>query len=846
MTSQCYLDRPRIHFAGQFRADVSTINNCYDNFATDDFKIVDGTITDKEHARWNPTGTGVFNFHNVAITSVCPQNGPCTTDDPLVSRRVTIDTVLSGGSGKMVDLDVEYLVSSLLYGLKFGISVHDHEGGIANKQAILVGHYHPVGFKGIWSSVTNVQGMTSLSATYQSILQNLTWNDWALNLLYPPGSDQDSHGFLRRLREKSPLALSISFTVYGFDDEAPSDRFTYGYVVGTIGVSGDPSETPIQYVRGRQLDPLLSSTITNTLLTRAEFVLRDTRKALIIDFGNSLKRYKNETTKQIHLDTNVMGKRLCMTSRNGHELGRVNLTDEWYVRTAGVVEVDLTHDTGGYDGLCTSPLQVVNCSDSSIVFLSESYYHVRPMGDVFSFMDPGEKISQKFFVTHMGYPVANHKISFAVAPYHARTMCSQLDPDKRGSQSRCNCNYTMTADENTRASHGLMVNEQTDWTVYTDTNGEVSITLTAGDPGKVRKYVDGLVYLVSYLPTTSFDSQSYPDAPLVVRVFDTFTWEGEPTWYGKNGVRSILQQYDNLYPTMRHILNLGDYDSVIDGDNIRHLNFSLRAERTAPGHMPVTRDLSKDKRNMILQWLDQPFPPKKGRKEKCTLEELRKELQLVLQVEFYTIPPYAYALYSIKEGANQEIAKLISRIVVEEMGHLAIVANILNAIGGDPRIFDQNFIPVFPSRLPGGIEPNLVLRLAPLSLDLIRHVFMKIETPTQSYDSIHNDTIGSFYARIRRDMKRLERESNEKNTTIFTGNRTRQVDFMASPVTNLEEALEGIRLIVEQGEGTSQMNPTDEYKELAHYYKFAEIVHGRQLLKQPDGNWEYAGKPHDT
>ena len=742
----------------------------------------------------------------------------------------------------MVDLDVEYQQSSLLFGLKFGISVHDHEHGVDNKLAILVGDYHPAGFKGIWTAVKNKSGDPYYSATYQSILTDLKWNDQRLDLVYPPGTTLYKHGLLRNLKAKSPTALSIAFTLYGYNSDRQSERFTYGYVVGTIGGSSD-RQIPIQYVRGRQLNPLKKD---GRVLNRAEFLVRDGPKTLTIDFSNSLRKYINSTTQEYLLDTDTMGSELCVKLKSGDILERVPLNDKGYLQSAGIFEINMTEQIDDFHKLQYDLLQVVNCSNTSVVFLSESDYYVRPMGDIFSFMDPSDVKNETFFVTQFGRPVPDHPILIIIKPYHYSTLCSELDAKERGSQKRCDCTKNMTAAETKKALEGLKVNGKTEHLIFTDRNGEATINLTAGHPGNIRKYVDGLVYLVTYLPSHWFDNH-YKDAALVVRVFDAFSWEGEPAWHGKKGVHPILKQYENLYPSMRHFLSLGDYDSIMEGFNINHLKASMNTSKTAARHMPVTRDLSKNKTQMILQWLNQPFPPKKGPKENLTLEELRYTLQLALQVEFYTIPTYAYALYSIKEGANRQIASLIAGIVVEEMGHLAIVANILNAIGGKPRIFDRDFIPVFPSRFPGGIEPDLVLRLAPLSLDLVRDVFMKIETPSRTAidsdaDDFHNDTIGAFYKRVLVNMVRLEVESRKNNDTIFTGNHSRQVDYIASPVYNLENATKGIRTIVTQGEGTSQLNPTTSRDELAHYYKFAEIVHGQELFKKPNGNWDYVGE----
>ncbi len=67
-----------------------------------------------------------------------------------------------------------------------------------------------------------------------------------------------------------------------------------------------------------------------------------------------------------------------------------------------------------------------------------------------------------------------------------------------------------------------------------------------------------------------------------------------------------------------------------------------------------------------------------------TLDELKEFLHRAMQLEHATIPPYMTALYSIKPGSNQAATQILRVIVVEEMLHLTIAANILNAVGGTP------------------------------------------------------------------------------------------------------------------------------------------------------------------
>src|SRR4051812_44331954 len=84
-------------------------------------------------------------------------------------------------------------------------------------------------------------------------------------------------------------------------------------------------------------------------------------------------------------------------------------------------------------------------------------------------------------------------------------------------------------------------------------------------------------------------------------------------------------------------------------------------------------------------------------------EELYPWLQNAIELEHSTIPPYLTAMFSLKPGKNDEIARLIRSIVQEEMLHMTIVGNILIAIGGHPAINLPRFIPKYPGPLPMSI-----------------------------------------------------------------------------------------------------------------------------------------------
>jgi rubrerythrin len=240
-----------------------------------------------------------------------------------------------------------------------------------------------------------------------------------------------------------------------------------------------------------------------------------------------------------------------------------------------------------------------------------------------------------------------------------------------------------------------------------------------------------------------------------------------------------------------------------------------------------------------------------------SLEGVRTGLQNAVRLEHATIPTYLYALYSLKQGANHEIVSLVGGIVAEEMAHLALAANVLNAIGGTPLIDDPSLLPAYPGPLPGGVDGGLQVRLRPFSIDVVQDMFMVIEHPEHPLEfpraaaEVQQKTIGTFYAQISKSI-------GELGEGIFTGDPAKQVSqgFAAvevTSVTDVASAQHAIEIIVEQGEGTntSPVDPEGRPGDLAHYYRFQEIAEGRQLVPNPhagpdtppDERWSFTGPP---
>ena len=219
-----------------------------------------------------------------------------------------------------------------------------------------------------------------------------------------------------------------------------------------------------------------------------------------------------------------------------------------------------------------------------------------------------------------------------------------------------------------------------------------------------------------------------------------------------------------------------------------------------------------------------------------TLQDLKEALQIAMQLEFSTIPPYLCAQWSINVDPSG-VGDTIQDIVVQEMFHFALAGNMLTAIGGTPNIANSTFIPSYPTNvLPGGIQQQLPVDLKPLSPQQAQ-VFMQIEYPQFPPVALVAGpaTIGEFYDTIADGFTGVNPVINPNAFAVNSGEST--------PIKSIADAIAAIALIKGEGEGT-QGNPDQPQQgatTFGHYYVFKEIFTGKTLVKDAAGKWSFTG-----
>jgi hypothetical protein len=247
-------------------------------------------------------------------------------------------------------------------------------------------------------------------------------------------------------------------------------------------------------------------------------------------------------------------------------------------------------------------------------------------------------------------------------------------------------------------------------------------------------------------------------------------------------------------------------------------------------------------------------------------EDLWWLLAEACQLEHMIMCQYLFAEWTLKDerdGLSGEQSDAVERwrgvlrgIAIEEMLHLALVANVMSSIGAAPYLGRPNF----PQR-SGYFPASIQLDLMPFGERALEH-FLFLERPegmerqdadgfvptAPTRDPLSESeamprgqeflTVGHLYRGIEDGLTRLTRELGER--ALFVGSPRAQAtpELFHWPqvvaVTDLDSALRAVGEIIEQGEGARG------HWENAHYGRFLSIWDELRMLRAADPAFEPA------
>jgi hypothetical protein len=237
------------------------------------------------------------------------------------------------------------------------------------------------------------------------------------------------------------------------------------------------------------------------------------------------------------------------------------------------------------------------------------------------------------------------------------------------------------------------------------------------------------------------------------------------------------------------------------------------------------------------------------------------------QLEHMIMCQYLFAEFSLKDGTadglSQEQAEAVDRwrrvlhgISVQEMLHLALVANLMSAIGAAPTFGRPNF-----PQLSGYFPRGLQLELLPFGERALLH-FLYLERPegmlrqdaegfvptapplmpVEADEAMPRGqefaTVGHLYRGIADGLRGLVARFGER--AVFVGSPRAQAtpELFRWPqliaVTDLDSALAAVEEIIEQGEGAR-----GDWRQ-AHYGRFLDVYQDYRAMRRADPSFEPA------
>ncbi len=558
-----YLDVPRLHFAGTFTANPSTINNTPSNYGYNPAaqNPIDPVLS------WNPYGSHAWTI-NAEVTSFVDSSGQLHTGgDSVIGASFESYVPENSSVAKMVDLDTEQQGVTRLFGL--------------NLQLTLAGGDAP-SVQGLWddggtlinlwlSRVPSLGGDPAAGGAFQSVLEDLQW------------SNVTSSPLLQQLQGAAGEGLSVRLSVFGYQADNTNPSFRIGRIVGTIGpqLAGEPLHLPPRLLLSIPPSP-------NPPQPLAWAPAKVSGNTVTFDLGNSIPD-QNPGGPPADIGTLEAA---VLSGSTPTSLGAIDYQGATFQQTAGVVQFPITSEQAG------QPLAILVNGSPQLAENSNGLYIDVDGASVY--MNPGVETTVNVWATSFGSPAKNVSVALALVP-------SPTPPPSQFDNNQPTSAVSFPA------------------TVTTGGNGSAPIPLQASNPSPLpptRDPIGGQVYYLggawaagNVWNAWGSSTPNFYASPLSVKLFNSIEPPIQnPTW---TDVQPILYQYYYLYAYMASIVDLSNYDAV--KASAQAIQGVLTLGFDDPSYMPITREMSDDQRQLILTWIANGCPP--GNDEKKLKDE---------------------------------------------------------------------------------------------------------------------------------------------------------------------------------------------------------------------------------
>nr|XP_018671579.1 uncharacterized protein LOC100177334 isoform X1 [Ciona intestinalis]XP_018671581.1 uncharacterized protein LOC100177334 isoform X1 [Ciona intestinalis]XP_026694728.1 uncharacterized protein LOC100177334 isoform X1 [Ciona intestinalis] len=791
-TGKVFVDTPttnnyRCYFDNQhFCPHCNTFRNAYAS------KIIKSNVTLPRYKfssnTPNPMGTGHFFFHETTVKSVCWEKGkPCTTVDPMVKRKVH-----GVSPGRMVDLDVDWQLSPEVVGYDIhipGVLTAHMVAGISNQLTIRIFETGTSGgdmkdLASIKSKLVRVKWIdpyfkakfrnkTSLSIIFTIDLFTYVKYMGRISGTIGMTSDDDPVNVFGSRVMKPNNAVDVYEAPINLDVKSKILLLDLASAIkcnakGNFAVNDLKNVDVIVYPVTDSIcrSPVFDCCIRSLSCGKA--------RGFLLTIGGAL----NYVQKSQDWYTTYGGiVEISLAWADEHILdilanSRFGLVSRSKISASEI----LKSPPLSYTMFSLLPQQSCNMETkigSCKLVMSESPFGInyKPMGRFTERKSRGETWDIQTLVSSFGRPLQGANL-FVRNIKKSKTLASctsRKDPCGMYLSVPANAldlGNTVTSDVNGVARLPIKVVRSPGFPRRCGIDGQVYILgmfLDYTSHGQRVKLGDGGMFVATMSSQTERlmikqcgIDRAFGAMGLALKVYGSLpvsTMQKTcPTWV--DDVKPIFQFYNNMVPVMArdHIIDLRNVQDV--RSKLRMINMSMfEYDWNHPNFMPTTRDLSPDKTEIVRRWLECEMngitggiPTQKtsftaeqqnvcgsARNLEKTVDDLRRYIQGGMWIELYTIPPYMTAMFSLKKNHPKEAYSLLKSIVTEEMLHMSLNSNVLNAIGGKPNLTDDYWLPDYPTNFPSldfyQIKPDLTLKLEKFSTSLLKD-FSEIEEPS--------------------------------------------------------------------------------------------------------------------
>ncbi|MBM3796218.1 MAG: hypothetical protein FJW31_19650 [Acidobacteria bacterium] len=571
-----YLDFPRFHFFGRCSIDPPTINNIRQNYNTGN--------TDPTPF-WCPHGSGDFWFVDCLITSAFEASGRhlhLEADDALIGGPLGCREDPDRGAAKLVDLDTDQQNVSTVYGMRL-------QWPLRGTNRTLVAGVDPVSAKSLWPNVIQTFGfgqvtMTLAAASFQTVV-GVAEADWPEHRPESP--------VLQNLREACAVVngcrvLSLKFVIDASITGRASAQFSTGRVVGTLGPwkQGEPYHCPNR----RWLVPGPKPNATSpppgwksqwppwdfASFNGAPFCVDETHRRFTIDPGNS-RQFTTPGGPAVNAGRLVA----VIPDSSGDPAketvhGLVDYSESRHRKAAGIAELALTPDQIAL--LATRPLQIEAriAGLNRVIVLAEDPASLDYALDqrVFRMAHDTPEIAVQTttaYVTRFGKPAAGVELS------------PQLQPSATGGVPCGSDCIHLEAGASDECGQAVIL---------------IRAVRNPGHPLDRPGGLDGQVFLFELLTGPRQTNVARDERLISIHLYEDCPVPQTPSW---KQVRDIFMPYKALYPNMFERVDLTDPDAFRAFAPLIAQRLQLPFDH--PKYMPVTRDMSPHKTQLVLSYL---------------------------------------------------------------------------------------------------------------------------------------------------------------------------------------------------------------------------------------------------